>query len=272
MSDSLPRVLLTGASGRLSHSIRPYLSRWCSELRLLDVVTPAAEHERETCHTADIAQIEAHEALLDGIHTIVHFAGHPRDADWDTLAGPNLVGTAKLWELACRHGVQRIVYASSNHAVGFYPRGTRIDADVMPRPDTRYGVTKVFMEALARMHADKHGLRALGVRIGHCSLQPSDARMLSHWIHPEDLAELVRVGIQADFLCDIVYGVSNNQRSWWDNRRAEELGYRPRHSADPFEAALAGLHGHDVVSERYQGGSFAAAGYVGDPDRPLRNR
>jgi len=89
-------------------------------------------------------------------------------------------------------------------------------------------------------------------------------------VHPEDLAALVRVGLQADYHHDVVYGVSHNAASWWDNRRAEALGYRPRHSADAWAAALVGQRSDDAVAELYQGGSFAAAGHVGDPERPAR--
>ncbi|MBL0727218.1 NAD(P)-dependent oxidoreductase [Piscinibacter sp. HJYY11] len=272
MTTPLPRVLMTGASGKLARSIRPYLVQYCSELRLADIVAPTAEHERETCHTADLAQLDGRDELFEGIHTIVHFAGYPREADWSTLMAPNVVGVANLWEMAHRHGVQRVVYASSNHAVGFYPRSHTIDGQVLPRPDTRYGVAKVFMEALASFYADKHGIRAFGLRIGHGSPEPTDRRMLSVWVHPEDLADLVRVGIQADYLCEIVYGASNNSRAWWDNRRAIELGYKPRHSADRFAAALESVHSQDAVTERYQGGAFAANGFVGDPLRPERDR
>ncbi|MCR5885654.1 NAD(P)-dependent oxidoreductase [Rhizobacter sp. J219] len=272
MTNPLPKILLTGACGKLSRSIRPYLVQWCSELRLTDIVSPVAEHDMETCHRADIADIDQHPETFDGIDAIVHFSGYPREADWDTLMAPNVIGSAKLWEMAQRHGVGRIVYASSNHAIGFYPRSHTVDGHVLPRPDTRYGVTKVFMEALASLYADKHGLRGFGLRIGHGSLEPKDRRMLATWVHPEDLADLVRVGLQADYLCEIVYGVSNNASAWWDNQRAHDLGYRPRHSSDPFIEALQCVVSDDPVAERYQGGTFAAAEYVGDPLRPIRAR
>ena len=139
-----------------------------------------------------------------------------------------------------------------------------------PRPDGRYGATKVFMEAVAQLYADKHGLRAFGMRIGYTGPEPLDARMLSHWLHPQDLAQLIEVGLTADYQHEIVYGVSDNSATWYNNRRAEELGYRPRHSADVFAAELAGKVTQDPVAERYQGGSFAADGHIGDPERPAR--
>ena len=142
--------------------------------------------------------------------------------------------------------------------------------DAPPRPDSRYRVTKVFMEAVARMHADKHGIKAIGVRIGYCGPAPLEARMLSHWVHPQDLAALIEVSLSADYHCEIVYGVSDNSATWYDNRRAYALGYRPRHSADAHAAALASVRSDPPVAERYQGGSFAADGHVGDPERAAR--
>ncbi|MBC8056695.1 MAG: NAD(P)-dependent oxidoreductase [Rhizobiales bacterium] len=267
---SLGCVLLTGAGGRVARHVRPHLAGLCRELRLSDRVPITAEHPNESIHLADLGNAAALPALLQGAEAIVHFAGYPREADWATLFEANIRAVAQLWEAAVAHGVKRIVYASSNHAAGYNPRSRVVDGQAPPRPDSRYGVTKVFMEALASLHADKHGLRAMGLRIGHCAPAPSDARMLSTWVHPADLAALIEVGLTADYHHEVVFGVSANSASWWDNRRAEALGYRPRHSADAFAAALAGVRSESDVAERYQGGSFAADGHRGDPERPAR--
>jgi uronate dehydrogenase len=269
--DQGPVVLLTGAGGRLARMIRPALARLCSELRLTDrLAFDAPGVPADQVHIGDLADIAQAYRLMQGVDAIVHFAGHPREADWATLLHANVLGTIRLWEAAHANGVQRIVYASSNHAVGFYPREQCIDHRAVPRPDSRYGLTKVFMEGLASLYADKHGLRGFGLRIGHCASAPSDHRMLSHWIHPDDLAQLVAVGLTAEYHHEVVYGVSNNSASWYDNTRAHALGYRPQHSADPHAQALADARGADAVAERYQGGSFAAHEYDGDPDRAAR--
>ena len=197
--------------------------------------------------------------ILAGASAVVHFAGYPREADWATLLAANVAGVASLWEAARQAGVERIIYASSNHAVGMYARTERLSHDALPNADSRYGVTKVFMESVATLYAAKHGLRGFGIRIGHCAAQPSDARMLSHWIHPEDLSALVRIGLTAEYDNEIVYGVSANSRSWWDNRRAEALGYRPAHSTDGLIEQLEAKTTADAVAEYFQGGSFAAA-------------
>lgn len=151
-----------------------------------------------------------------------------------------MAGVINLWEAACAAGVQRMVYASSNHAVGLYPRTQVLDGREAPLPDSRYGE------------------RAFGMRIGRCCPEPTDARMLSHWIHPQDLASLIGVGLEAECVHEIVYGASANTRSWWNNSRAHALGYRPLHSADPFIAQLQGKCSADPIAEHYQGASFAA--------------
>ncbi|MBG6077251.1 NAD(P)-dependent oxidoreductase [Polaromonas sp. CG_9.11] len=252
-------IVLTGAAGRLGRSLRPALAASCRELRVLDQSPLAAGQANETALQLDLNDQAALASALAGASAVVHFAGYPREADWPTLLAANVAGVASLWEAARTAGVQRIIYAGSNHSVGMYPRSEKLSQGALPGPDSRYGVTKVFMEAVASLYAAKHGLRGFGIRIGHCAPQPSDARMLSHWIHPEDLSALVQVGLRAEYENEYVYGVSNNSRSWWSNDRAEALGYRPAHSADAFIDSLQAQTSASPVAEHFQGGSFAAA-------------
>jgi uronate dehydrogenase len=269
---TLQRILVTGAAGKVARCVRPRIAALCTQLRLTDIVAFEATGPNQDVRVADLADPATLPALLEGVDAVVHFAGYPREASWQVLLDANIRTVINLWEASVTAGVDRILYASSNHAVGYYPRTAHIDARVPARPDGRYGVTKVFMESVAQLHADKHGLKAFGMRIGYCGPEPLEARMLSHWVHPEDLAQLIEVGLKADYHHEIVYGVSANSATWYDNRRAEALGYRPRHSADVFTAALAGKVSNNPVAERYQGGSFAADGHVGDPERPARAR
>lgn len=255
-------LVLTGAAGRLGRSLRPGLSALCRELRVIDQAPVQPEHSNESAFQLDLNDQPALAAVLSGASAVVHFAGYPREADWATLLAANVAGVTSLWEAARQAGVGRIIYASSNHAVGMYARTETLTADALPRPDSRYGVTKVFMESVASLYAAKYGLRGFGIRIGHCAPKPSDARMLSHWIHPEDLLALVKVGLQADYDNELVYGASANARSWWVNSRAEALGYRPAHSADSWINELAAKTSADPVAEFYQGGSFAAAEFA----------
>lgn len=264
-------ILFTGANGKVAKQVRPHLAGICDELRLVDINRPEPILGNETVHVADLNDANALERLLTGVDAIIHFAGYPREASWPVLMEANILAVARLWEAAVAAGVKRILYASSNHATGYYPRSEKIGHQALPRPDSRYGVTKVFMEALASMHADKSGLRAMGIRIGYCGDEPKDARMLSHWVHPEDLASLVKVGLAAEYHNEIVYGVSANSATWYDNERAAMLGYLPRHSADRFTGALAAVRTDNVIAEMYQGGDFAADGHASLADRRLRS-
>ena len=270
MAGQFKRLLVTGAAGKVARSVRQALAAHGDEMRLTDIVPFDATGTNQTVNVADLADPAAVATLVNGVDAIVHFAGHPREAAWPVLLEANIRTVINLWEAAAAAGVKRIVYASSNHAVGYYPRTERIDARVPAKPDGRYGASKVFMEAVAQLYADKHGLRAFGIRIGYCGPEPLDARMLSHWLHPEDLAQLIGLGLTADVHHEIVYGVSANRATWYDNSRAEALGYRPQHSADVFADRLAHKISDNPVAERYQGGSFAADGHVGDAERPAR--
>lgn len=255
-------VVLTGAAGRLGRTLRPAMAALYQEVRLIDQAPVVAEHSSESALQFDLNDHEALARALAGADAVVHFAGYPREADWATLLTANVAGVASLWEAARHAGVGRIIYASSNHAVGLYPRSESLSEDALPRPDSRYGVTKVFMESVASLYAAKYGVRGFGIRIGHSAPEPSDARMLSHWIHPEDLSALVQVGLQADYQNEIVYGASANSRSWWLNTRAHALGYRPQHSADRWVPALSSKVSANPIAEHFQGGSFAAAEFA----------
>ena len=158
MNSQIDCIVLTGAAGRLGSALRPQLAGLCKELRLVDNVGIEALRRNEIAFKADLNNAGALADALKGCSAVVHFAGYPREADWDTLLAANITGVIRLWEAAFTAGAGRIVYASSNHAVGLYDRQQRLTEDVPPRPDSRYGVTKVFMESLAALYAVKHGL------------------------------------------------------------------------------------------------------------------
>lgn len=254
------KVLLTGAAGDVGSRLRPGLLARYGALRLSDrrLVGPLAAGETFVrAELADPAQVAA---AVDGVDAIVHLGGQPVEAPWATIRDANIEGVYNVFEAARLAGVRRVVFASSNHAVGFYARSTTIDERVAPRPDTRYGASKVFGEALAALYADKHGLQVTSLRIGNVADRPVDRRRLAIWLHPEDLLQLVRIGLEhPDVRCEILYGMSDNARAWWDNRRAVELGYRPRHRSEDFAAeVLARAEPVDEFAGRFQGGAFCS--------------
>lgn len=265
----MKNILLTGASGGVGTMIRPLLLERWPNLLLSDRVEPPKLKPNERFQPADLANEQHVMALMKGIDGIVHLGGQSVEAEWDVVLESNISGLYNVYEAARVAGVKRIVFASSNHAIGFHKRSERIDNRVPVRPDSRYGVSKVFGEALGSLYADKHGMKITSLRIGNVGHEPLDKRRLSIWLHPEDLVQLINIGLtHPDIHHDILYGVSNNDRAWWDNSRAVELGYRPAYNSETFAAdVLARNEKPDPVADLYQGGTFCAAEYTRNDNR-----
>ena len=212
-------------------------------------------------------------AACEGVDGVVHLGGQSVEADWDVIDAANIQGMVTLMEAARQAGAGRMVFASSNHAVGMYPRHRLIGTEERVRPDSRYGLSKAFGEALCALHADKHGMRCLSIRIGNVADRPADERRLAIWLHPEDLFQLVVIGLEhPDLHHEVVYGASANARAWWDNAAAHRLGYRPKHRAeDHRDHALAEQEklGPDPVGDLFQGGGFSSSEFDGDLERTL---
>jgi uronate dehydrogenase len=267
----MKRVVITGAAGDIGTRLRKILKGTYPEIVWSDIRTPADLGADETFVAADLAHYAQVEKLFAGADGVVHFGGFSVEGPWETIHRSNIVGCYNMFEAAYRAGVERVVFASSNHAVGFYPRSERIGTAVTVRPDSRYGVSKAFGEALGALYADKHGLRVTCLRIGNVADEPVDERRLAIWLKPEDLAQLVRIGLDhTDIRFEIFYGASDNEASWWDNSNARRFGYRPqgraeesRHQAMVAQAKLA----PDPVGTRYQGGAFCSAEYDADRKR-----
>src|SRR6267378_396242 len=261
----MDRVLITGAAGGIGRSLRESLLGVYRVLRLSDRVPLAPARTGEEIDLTELSDMAAVERLVEGVDGIVHLGGISGEGEWEPILQSNIMGTYNLFEAARRARVKRIIVATSNHAVGFYTRSQTIDHRVVPRPDSRYGVSKAFSEALAGLYADKHGIGFLCTRIGNFGTKPIDSRRLSIWISPRDYTQLVRIGLEhPDIRFEIVYGVSNNQRSWYDNANAHRLGYRPQDDSEPQAAAILAAEAgepRDPIAERYQGGTFCAAEY-----------
>ena len=262
----IEKIVLTGAAGKLARRMRPPLSQLCQQLVVADIA-PLEARGNETAVQCDLTDANAVDALLQGADTVVHFAGYPREAAWSTLIPANIVSVTNLWEAALKNGVRRIVYASTNHVVGMYPVDCKVNIAAELKCDSRYGVTKAFTETVARFYYEKFGVESLGIRIGRCEDEATDERMLSTWIHPHDLANLVQLGITHPVAADVVYGVSANSQGWCINPPYERFPYRPEHSADRFVDTVAAAKSPASRHWALQGGPFADHEYVGDPAR-----
>jgi uronate dehydrogenase len=266
-------VLITGAGGQIGKVLRHGLAGKY-RLRLLDKAPIDALGEGEEFVQADLSDIEVLRAAMDGVGGIVHLAAVSVEDSWDEILPNNIIGTYNLFEAARLAGVRRVLFASSNHAIGFYRRDQHIGPNVTVRPDGRYGVSKAFGEALASLYADKYGLETFCMRIGNVAEKPVDVRRLSIWISHRDLCQLVEIGLEHPELhFEVVYGVSDNTRSWWDNSRAAQLGYRPQDDSEDHAAEVVAKeppHEPDDRQHLYQGGVFVKVEYGGDPTKQGR--
>ncbi|MBL8384200.1 MAG: NAD(P)-dependent oxidoreductase [Burkholderiales bacterium] len=258
------RLLLTGAAGGIGREMRPRLRALARILRVSDIAPLGAAAAGEELAPCDLADRDAVHGLLAGVDAVVHLGGVSVERPYLEILGPNIAGLAHLYEAARIHGVRRIVFASSNHVIGFYPRSRTIDADDPPRPDSFYGVSKAFGENLSRFYYDRYGLETVCVRIGSCFPEPRDRRMLATWISIDDLTELVRLGLTVPSVGHtIVFGASDNRDKWWDNSAAAHLGFVPRESSEKFRAAVeARSPAGDPATRaaRMQGGPYVEMG------------
>jgi uronate dehydrogenase len=263
------RILILGAAGTIGRAVREGLRGRYRLMRLADIVPQAPAEPGEECIDAELTNMAALATAMDGIDCVVHLAGvsvEPDERQWEQVLPANIVGTHNVFEAARQAGVQRVVYASSHHAIGFYRREDTIPASVAPRPDSFYGVSKVFSEAMGRLYADKFGLNVVSLRIGAYRPEPTEPRHLWVWISPRDMVELIRCSIEAPSIhyC-VAYGVSANDRSFWDNREAAALGYAPRDNAEDFAARiLADASPEDPSAAPFHGGWYCAMDFAGD--------
>ncbi|NJO55040.1 MAG: NAD(P)-dependent oxidoreductase, partial [Rhodospirillales bacterium] len=202
----MQRVLLTGAAGHVGGYLRESLRDVYPVLRLTDCqnLSPAGSGE-EVCQ-ADLSDAAAAEQVVANCDAIVHFGAISAEDEWESILKNNVIATYNIFEAARRCGVHRIVFASTLHVTGFYPCSQTIDSSMPVRPDSRYGVSKVFGEALGRLYADKHNLGCVCLRIGTFAPKPRGERMLSTWISPRDTTQLIRRSLDAaDIHFEILY-------------------------------------------------------------------
>ncbi len=263
-------ILLTGASGNLGRSLAPALAAHGWTLRLTDLLPfPDTLPPGAAFSQADLNDGVALLRLAEGCGTILHFGGVSVDRPFEEVIGPNVRGLYHVYE-AARREQARVVFASSNHSIGFHERATPLDADCDFRPDSFYGLSKAYGELMGRLYWDKHGVENVNVRIGSCFPEPVDARMLATWLSYADLARLVARCVAAERVGHaVVWGASNNGRmTWWRRDQRGRVGWAPEDSADPFAAQLDAVVSGNPVQERYQGGGYVINGYSRDTPAP----
>ena len=262
------KLLLTGAAGGLGQALRERLKANCSVLRLSDVKAFGAVGPGEEIVLADLAETAAVDAMVNGVDAIVHLGGISVEGPFGPILQANILGLYNLYEAARKHGVRRVVFASSNHVTGFYRQGETITADHPPRPDGLYGLSKAFGEDLSRFYFDRYGIETACVRIGSSFPEPKDRRMLATWLSYDDLHRLITACLTTPVLGhSIVFGMSDNAVTWWDNSRARHIGYMPKDSSDIFRDAVYARTPNPDLNDpvaQFQGGGFVVAGPFGD--------
>ena len=261
----LHRLLITGANGALGSVCRARLGHLATTVRLgarRGLGDAAANEEIFYC---DLSDKPAVEKLVEGCDGIVHMGGQSVEAAWDTIRDANIDGMFNLYEATRKASVTpRIIFASSNHAIGFHEQTSRLDSTAPTRPDGLYGLSKVFGEGLARLYHDKFGIETATIRIGSSYPEPTNHRMLSTWLSYDDLVSLIEKIFAVPRLgCPIIYGASNNDASWWDNREVAYLGWQPKDNAEGFRAKIDAEvkpPPADDVTARFQGGAFCGEG------------
>lgn len=265
MTRKFNRLLLTGAAGSLGSVLRKSLAEHTKTLRITDKqpLTELATHEEFV--QCDLADYSAVLAMMQDVDMVVHFGGVAKEGKFQDILHSNIEGSYHIYEAARRQGVKRIIYASSNHAVGFYDRTETIDALAPHRPDSLYGLSKCFVEDLGRYYYDKFAIESVHLRIGSCFAEPKDRRMLATWLSYNDLTRLVACSLQAPRVGNmIIYGISNNRERYWDNRLVSSLGFVAEDSAEVYRDKLMATTEEpspDSPAMRFHGGNYAGAGH-----------
>ncbi|NHN63362.1 NAD(P)-dependent oxidoreductase [Haloarcula sp. JP-Z28] len=243
-------VLLTGAGGAVGAAILEGLED-AYEWKLMFHSPPAEEPDHEYL-VGDVSSEGDVAAAMDGVGAVIHLAGDPRpEAPWDSVLENNIDGTQKMYEAAVDEGVEKFVFASSNHAVGSFETDERtpemyrpddqyrLDGIELPRPGNLYGVSKATGEVLGRYYHDEHGLSVCNIRIGNLTRghPPIDyERGQAMWLSYRDCAHIHDCALQADYEYEIVYGISDNDRKYYSIERAKDvLGYDPQDNSAHFD-------------------------------------
>ncbi|SFU28748.1 NAD-dependent epimerase/dehydratase family protein [Pseudoduganella namucuonensis] len=264
MSKPFKRILLTGAAGGLGKILRDRIKPWADVVVLSDIGDMGEAREGEEIVRCDLSDKAAVISLLEGVEAVLHFGGISTESNFEAIMAANIQGTYNLYEAAHKAGTRRIVFASSNHTIGFHKVTEVLDADSPTRPDSMYGISKVFGEQLARYYFDRTGIETVCLRIGSSFPEPKNPRMMRTWLSYDDLVEALRCSLMAPRVGHaILYGQSNNEAVWWDNSKAAFIGFKPKDSSEQFKHLFPDTGAYpekDDAATLYQGGGFVNDG------------
>jgi len=260
------RLLLTGAAGSLGRYLRPRLTRLCERLRVSDIADLGDAAPNEEVRKVALQDAQAMQGLLEGVDAVVHMGGISVERPFDEVLPANIVGLYNLYEAARLAGTRRVVFASSNHVTGFYRQNEVISPREPVRPDGFYGLSKAFGESIARLYFDRYGIETVCLRIGSAFETPKDRRMLATWLSFADLERLVVASLTAPVVGhSVIYGMSKNRLTWWDNTSAKHIGFAPEDSSEPYREEVEARQQHIDLSDPaavFQGGAFVRISFV----------
>jgi uronate dehydrogenase len=260
------RLLITGAGGNMGRLLRPLLRRDDRILRLADIVDIDDAQPGEEVVNVDLLDPESVAKVCQDTSAVLHLGGISLETSFDEVLQVNVVGTNNLLRGVLDAGVQRVILASSNHAVGFYrrsdiPEGSGgLPDHLLPRPDTFYGWSKAAVEALAALYHHRFGLDIIVLRIGSCFAEPGDTRALATWLAPTDAARLIEAAlVYPQPGHRLMWAVSDNTRRWWSMAESEAIGYSSTEDAERFAPDRVARFGepdhtapvHDLVGGNY---------------------
>lgn len=233
------RLLITGAAGNLGRELRRGLAPLARVRRLTDRAEMEPAGEGEEIMQADVGDFDAMMNVVEGCDAVVHFGAAPVERPWEEILNSSIKGGYNVYEAARRHGIRRVVYASSIHAVGYVRREEGADTDTEHRPDTLYGLSKCFVEDLAKLYFMKFGVESVCLRINSCFPEPADRRHLATWMSFRDLIQLVTRSLTAERVgFTVCYGISDNRERFFSNEKVRHLGYVPQDSAENWRDAV----------------------------------
>ena len=267
----MTKVALSGASGNVGRILREALPKRGVDLRSAGGSRPLSPlRDGEDVMHGDLRDPAVVDRLLQGVDVLVHMAGTSVERPLPEIIENNLVALHQVYEGARRHGVRRIVFASSNHAFGMHPAQDRLKLDADFRPDGFYGLSKVWGETMARMYWDKHGIEGISLRIGTAmGRPPENERQLSTWMGTEDLVQLVVRSIEAKNIgYAAVWGISANERAYYDLSEGNAIGYEPQQRADQWaDEVLRQPNPLSAIEQQFQGGQFVTIDYTRPAER-----
>lgn len=270
MAKQFDVILITGAGGRLGTELRRGLAPLAKTLRLgvLNELEDLQPNEEQ--YIFDLADEAAVLEATKGVDAIIHFGGASLETEWEQILDANIRGSYNIYEGARKNGVKRVIYASSVHAIGYHELETHIDTDAPVRPDSLYGVSKCFVEALSRLYWDKFGIESACIRIFSSFPEPADRRMLWSWLSFDDCIRLVAACLTAPRLGHtITFGTSDNSIKPLDNSKAGHIGYVPKDSAESYREQVESstkIADPKADSVRLLGGWFVDLGHPNDKE------